>query len=48
MELIRLFLSASWQNIALAVLTGLLGGASSAGIIALINSRKAVDWIVRT
>ncbi|MBE9019445.1 ABC transporter ATP-binding protein [Chroococcidiopsis sp. CCALA 051] len=37
MELIRLFLSASWQSITLAVLTGLLGGASSAGMIALIN-----------
>lgn len=38
MELIRLFLSASWQSITLAVLTGLLGGASSAGMIALINT----------
>jgi len=38
MKLIRLFLSASWQSITLAVLTGLLSGASSAGIIALINT----------
>ncbi|MDV2996170.1 MAG: ABC transporter ATP-binding/permease protein YojI [Chroococcidiopsis sp. SAG 2025] len=38
MELIRLFLSASWLSITLAVLAGLLSGASSAGIIALINT----------
>ncbi|MGL4621064.1 MAG: hypothetical protein ACRCZS_18710 [Chroococcidiopsis sp.] len=37
MQLIRLFLRASWQSITLAVLTGLLGGASSAGTIALIS-----------
>lgn len=37
MELIRLFLSTSWKSITLAMLTGLLSGASSAGLIALIN-----------
>lgn len=38
MELIRLFLSTSSRSITLAMLTGLLSGASSAGLIALINT----------
>lgn len=38
MKLIRLFLSTSWKSIALAVVTGFLSGASSAGLIALINT----------
>lgn len=38
MELIRLFLNTSWRSITLAMLTGLLSGAGSAGIIALINT----------
>ncbi|WP_460206552.1 hypothetical protein [Scytonema sp. NUACC21] len=37
MNLIRLFLNTSWKNIVLAVFTGLLSGASTAGLIALIN-----------
>lgn len=42
MKLIRLFLSASWQSITLAVLTSVLSDASSAGIIALINTSLRV------
>ncbi len=38
MELIRLLLSTSWKSITLAMLTGLLSGASSAGLIALSNT----------
>ncbi|NJR75716.1 MAG: cyclic peptide export ABC transporter [Scytonema sp. CRU_2_7] len=37
MKLIQLLLKTSWKNVALAILTGLLSGASSAGLIAIIN-----------
>lgn len=37
MKLIGLLLKTSWLNVALAVITGLLSGASSAGLIAVTN-----------
>ena len=38
MNLIWLLLRASWLNVAIAVLTGLISGGCSARLIALINS----------
>lgn len=44
MNLIWLLLRASWLNVALAVLTGLISGGSSARLIALINSATSGNW----
>ncbi|MGB7416436.1 MAG: cyclic peptide export ABC transporter [Thermosynechococcaceae cyanobacterium] len=37
MKLLRLLVKNSWRTVALSVLTGILGGGSSAGLVAVIN-----------
>ncbi len=46
MNLIHLLLQTSWITVALAALTGLLSGASSTGLIALINTSLAQESTV--